>query len=191
MSSGEFGSFNIPKSETCRCCKSNIDPPHAPLVRIWRVATGWCTLATMVVLGGAIFEVISLGLSIWFQRKSNLKQSNGSFFEDYPMFFSLYHIFWVVTWPVQKEIPEKMTRPETICGFHGATVLDPYQWEKRDSCWSCIYSGTVKTIHPLKSVFHLQNRTFTAGFVYWRVETPKRRRDDNKTCRQTYYDCIY
>ena len=38
-----------PKSETCRCCKSNIDPPHALLaVRIWRVATGWCTLAVVV-----------------------------------------------------------------------------------------------------------------------------------------------
>ena len=51
ISSAEFGSFTIPNSETCRCRKLNIDHPHAAFVRIWRVATGWCTLATMVACG--------------------------------------------------------------------------------------------------------------------------------------------
>ena len=42
----------------------------------------------------------------------------------------------------------------------GATSLDPYPQEKRDSRWSCIYHGTLKRKHPLGSVFHLHYGTF-------------------------------
>ena len=42
----------------------------------------------------------------------------------------------------------------------GATSLNPYPQEKRDSRWLCIYHGTLKRKHPLESVFHLENGTF-------------------------------